>query len=221
MQARFYSPVFRRFLSEDPAGFAGGINLYAYANGDPVNLMDPFGLGPVTGGYTSLLDYFLIASNRNGMLAVLNNSDQVVRSADLHGISPNLVAAVILYEHRGWGLLPGSQYVEGALSYGRSVVDPHAKPSYGFAQLGPEARANANLSVSQSLTAAGSIEGAAAWLSANKQQLIRDGVANPTDAQIATRYNWGNAPAGTVTNYGKNVGAIINEVQWNFPKSNK
>jgi len=48
MMARFYSPVFRRFLSEDPAGFAGGINLYAYAAGDPVNLMDPFGLGPIS-----------------------------------------------------------------------------------------------------------------------------------------------------------------------------
>ncbi len=46
MQARFYSPIFRRFLNEDPAGFSGGINLYAYTGGDPVNLMDPFGLGP-------------------------------------------------------------------------------------------------------------------------------------------------------------------------------
>jgi RHS repeat-associated protein len=45
MQARYYSPVFRRFLSEDPAGFSGGINLYAYTGGDPVNFMDPFGLG--------------------------------------------------------------------------------------------------------------------------------------------------------------------------------
>jgi len=47
MQARFYSPIFRRFLSEDPAGFSGGINLYSYTGGDPVNLMDPFGLGPM------------------------------------------------------------------------------------------------------------------------------------------------------------------------------
>lgn len=52
MQARYYSPIFRRFLSEDPAGFGGGINLYAYTGGDPVNLMDPFGLGPsATGEY--------------------------------------------------------------------------------------------------------------------------------------------------------------------------
>jgi len=55
MQARFYSPIFRRFLSEDPAGFSGGINLYAYTGGDPVNLMDPFGLGPM-GVLDSLFD---------------------------------------------------------------------------------------------------------------------------------------------------------------------
>lgn len=47
MENRFYSPVLQRFLSEDPSGFAGGNNLYAFAGGDPVDLMDPFGLGPV------------------------------------------------------------------------------------------------------------------------------------------------------------------------------
>ena len=47
MQARFYSPTLRRFLSEDPAGFSGGVNLYAFAAGNPIDLMDPFGLGPV------------------------------------------------------------------------------------------------------------------------------------------------------------------------------
>lgn len=53
MQARYYSPIFRRFLSEDPSGFGGGINLYAYTGGDPVNLMDPFGLGAVDSGFWS------------------------------------------------------------------------------------------------------------------------------------------------------------------------
>lgn len=29
---------------EDPIGLAGGLNLYGFANGDPVNFSDPFGL---------------------------------------------------------------------------------------------------------------------------------------------------------------------------------
>ena len=35
-----------RFTQEDPLGLAGGLNLYGFANGDPVNFSDPFGLCP-------------------------------------------------------------------------------------------------------------------------------------------------------------------------------
>ena len=31
---------------EDPIGIAGGLNLYGYADGDPINFSDPFGLCP-------------------------------------------------------------------------------------------------------------------------------------------------------------------------------
>jgi len=34
----------------DPIGLAGGLNLYGYANGDPINFDDPFGLCPKSGG---------------------------------------------------------------------------------------------------------------------------------------------------------------------------
>jgi hypothetical protein len=34
----------RSLTQEDPLGLAGGLNLYGYANGDPVNFSDPFGL---------------------------------------------------------------------------------------------------------------------------------------------------------------------------------
>jgi RHS repeat-associated protein len=43
-RARYYDPVTGRFTQEDPIGLAGGLNLYGYANGDPVNFSDPFGL---------------------------------------------------------------------------------------------------------------------------------------------------------------------------------
>jgi len=43
-RARYYDPELGRFLSEDPIGLAGGINLYAYVGNDPVNARDPYGL---------------------------------------------------------------------------------------------------------------------------------------------------------------------------------
>jgi RHS repeat-associated protein len=43
---RVYDPLTGRFTQEDPIGLAGGLNLYGFANGDPVNFSDPFGLCP-------------------------------------------------------------------------------------------------------------------------------------------------------------------------------
>jgi RHS repeat-associated protein len=44
MRARYYDPKSRRFISEDPIGLEGGINVYAFAGGDAVNGSDPSGL---------------------------------------------------------------------------------------------------------------------------------------------------------------------------------
>jgi RHS repeat-associated protein len=41
---RYYAPGIGRFISEDPIGFDGGVNFYAYCGGDPVNFTDPMGL---------------------------------------------------------------------------------------------------------------------------------------------------------------------------------
>jgi len=43
-RARGYSPVLHRFLTEDPIGLIGGVNLYGYVEGGPTYLIDPLGL---------------------------------------------------------------------------------------------------------------------------------------------------------------------------------
>jgi RHS repeat-associated protein len=40
---RYYDPKSGRYIAEDPIGMGGGINLYAYVNGDPTNRIDPNG----------------------------------------------------------------------------------------------------------------------------------------------------------------------------------
>ena len=47
MRARYYNPYICRFLNPDPSGFAGGLNMYAFADGNPISMTDPFGLGAV------------------------------------------------------------------------------------------------------------------------------------------------------------------------------
>jgi RHS repeat-associated protein len=41
---RYYSPMLGRYLTRDPIGLMGGPNLYAYADNDPINRADAFGL---------------------------------------------------------------------------------------------------------------------------------------------------------------------------------
>ncbi len=47
LHARHYSPTASRFIARDPIGHAGGSNLYAYCNGDPIGHSDPSGLSPI------------------------------------------------------------------------------------------------------------------------------------------------------------------------------
>jgi RHS repeat-associated protein len=47
-RARWYDSSQGRFISEDPEGLAGGLNLYVYAENNPIDSSDPFGLKPLS-----------------------------------------------------------------------------------------------------------------------------------------------------------------------------
>ncbi|MBO4714683.1 MAG: RHS repeat-associated core domain-containing protein, partial [Verrucomicrobia bacterium] len=53
-RARWYEPETGRWLSPDPIGISGGLNLYAFCENDPVNFIDPTGNGGIQFG-----DWFL------------------------------------------------------------------------------------------------------------------------------------------------------------------
>jgi len=88
MRARWYASSLRRFLNEDPSGFAGGENFYAYAAGNPVSLIDPLGLRPQIGsgrGSTILnavqtgLDVVSLAPGIGSVASVANTLIHVAR----------------------------------------------------------------------------------------------------------------------------------------------
>jgi hypothetical protein len=78
MRARYYNPYLCRFLNPDPTGFSGGINFYAFANGNPVSYLDPFGLSGWTPDANQAQNYWM---------------NVAVNGESAGGISGNLQAA--------------------------------------------------------------------------------------------------------------------------------
>ena len=52
-RARYYLPTLRRWTQEDPIGYRGSGNLYAYVSGAPLEFRDPTGLVPGRNGGTA------------------------------------------------------------------------------------------------------------------------------------------------------------------------
>lgn len=61
-RSRFYDPQLGRFISEDPIGFAGGINSFAYVSNNPQNATDPQGLYEIDVHY--YLTYYLASKHK-------------------------------------------------------------------------------------------------------------------------------------------------------------
>lgn len=68
---RYYMPTCGRFISEDPIGIAGGVNLYQYVGGDPISLIDPMGLKAYTACETARI--MSDARNQNLWEAFINH----------------------------------------------------------------------------------------------------------------------------------------------------
>ena len=63
MGHREYDPLACRFLTRDPIGYDGGINLYAYCGNNPIMFADPSGFGHPNGKYKVVL----VLGNQKGI----------------------------------------------------------------------------------------------------------------------------------------------------------
>ena len=97
MRARYYNPYLCRFISADPTGFGGGLNHFAYANGNPVSFSDPSGLNAAATGDISFTWFPGLSTtpvNLNDPFG-LGTSEQIPSTWELFGNGLNNTVSAI------------------------------------------------------------------------------------------------------------------------------
>jgi RHS repeat-associated protein len=95
MRARFYHPRIMRFINEDPIGFQGGMNLFAFVNGDPMSGVDPAGLCRYDWNSNTIAPTSLIQTNTpNNIGATLSNQNTYLFAVSGAGGYINSTASV-------------------------------------------------------------------------------------------------------------------------------
>lgn len=92
---RYYDPKIGRYVTQDPIGYSGGLNLYRYANGDPINQMDPTGeIGLVGAGIGMGVDLALQLIENGGNLGCVDWTSVAVSGAmgAVGGFGGNVIA---------------------------------------------------------------------------------------------------------------------------------
>jgi RHS repeat-associated protein len=100
-RARYYDPVMKRFISEDPIGLVGGMNVYAYVRGDPLRFSDPLGFSPI---WDWLSEHGSVDLTFNAGTGVVGATGQI--SVTKSGVSG--------YVGLGWGIGFGASLTGGA-----------------------------------------------------------------------------------------------------------
>lgn len=126
-RSRWYDPNQGRFISEDPAGRQGGLNLYQYARGNPVMFSDPLGLWPTRFGWTThqnsarrVLQGALSGEELNLLVDSLYHADdseyQTVPMSYRHAMTPGGMSPS---NARWWG----NGFVKGQLTAAKRLID--------------------------------------------------------------------------------------------------
>ena len=153
LRNRWYDPATGRFLTQDPIGLAGGVNLYAYAGNDPVSFSDPFGLDSVPQKLQQKL----------GDACVILDCNKV-----------NIVT-----EPRNWldrEILKGVKASGRAFTLGSDIYLPHQPDPNNNVDVATVAHELVHVFQFKSLAAGGKVAGAGDWLSTSAAYLTLGGI---------------------------------------------
>ena len=109
---RDYDPTTGRYIQADPIGLAGGSNPYLYANGNPVNYVDPDGRNPIIAGIIiggiigGLIDLDLQLWRNGGRIHCINWRS-VAWSAGIGGVTGGIGSAVAPLAGKGLSWIGG------------------------------------------------------------------------------------------------------------------
>ena len=125
MRARYYSPYLMRFLNADPIGFSGGQNWFAYANGDPVSTLDPFGLWGWRNTLSMALDFVPVVSTVKAAVEVVAGYDIVAGEEVNRAVAAAGLAASFVPGGKA-AVKGGSAITKQVIKHGDEVVDAAA-----------------------------------------------------------------------------------------------
>jgi RHS repeat-associated protein len=117
-RARYYDPVLKRFISEDPIGLVGGLNSAAYVGGNPVSYIDPLGYMPP--GYVPITPGVLPPPVQIAMATVRAGANYI--ATQIFGPPTSQVSAIIAAGTNAIGAASAAQAASWAAAAGGSVA---------------------------------------------------------------------------------------------------